>query len=61
MLKGSARSVENVNIFEALKACEQYIDEFGGHAQAAGVNIRAADFDNLERALNEYLTEHYTP
>ena len=61
MRKGSARSVENVNIFEALKACEQYIDEFGGHAQAAGVNIRAADFDNLERALNEYLTEHYTP
>ena len=59
-LKGSARSVENVNIFEALKACGRYIKEFGGHAQAAGVNINVLDFENLEEALNEYLSERYT-
>lgn len=60
MLKGSARSVENVNIFEALKACGQYIEEFGGHAQAAGVNVKVENFDGLESALNEYLSENYT-
>ncbi len=61
MLKGSARSVESVNIFEALKSCENLISEFGGHAQAAGVNIKTENFEGLEAALNEYLSANYTP
>lgn len=60
-LKGSARSIENVNIFSALKNCSQYIEEFGGHAQAAGINIRFDKFDDLERALNEEIGKTYTP
>ena len=60
MLRGSARSVEGVNIFEALKSCSQYIEEFGGHSQAAGVNVRADRFDDLKRALGEYIVRHYT-
>ncbi len=60
MLKGSARSIDSVNIFEALKACSQYIEEFGGHAQAAGVNVRADNFASLARALDEYIGSHYT-
>lgn len=59
LLKGSARSVENVNVFEALKACDKYIAEFGGHAQAAGVNVEAENFSKLESALNAYLSENY--
>ena len=58
--KGSARSVEGVNIFEALTACSQYIEEFGGHAQAAGVSVKKENFEALERALDEYLSVHYT-
>ena len=61
MLKGSARSIDSVNIFNALKNCSQYIEEFGGHAQAAGVNIRFDKFDELERALNEEIGNTYTP
>lgn len=60
MLRGSARSVENVNIFEALKSCEQYIDEFGGHSQAAGVNVHADNFEALKASLNEYMSANYT-
>ncbi len=60
LLKGSARSIESVNIFNALKNCSQYIEEFGGHAQAAGINIRADKFDELERALNEEIASTYT-
>lgn len=60
MLRGSARSIERVNIFDALKNCSQYIEEFGGHAQAAGVNVRVEQFDNLKRALDEYISTHYT-
>lgn len=60
MLKGSARSIESVNIFDALRACSEYIDEFGGHAQAAGINLSEDKFDDLERALNDYIGEKYT-
>ncbi|MDE6059623.1 MAG: single-stranded-DNA-specific exonuclease RecJ [Clostridia bacterium] len=60
MLRGSARSIENVNIFEALKACSEYIEEFGGHAQAAGVNVKAENFEPLKAALNRYLEERYS-
>ena len=61
MLKGSARSIENINIFTALKNCSQYIEEFGGHAQAAGINIRFDKFELLEQALNEEIGRTYTP
>ena len=60
MLKGSARSIESVNIFTALKNCSEYIAEFGGHAQAAGINIRCEQFDALEKALNEEIGKTYT-
>lgn len=60
-LKGSARSIDNVNIYEALKHCERFISEFGGHSQAAGVNVSLDNFKNLETALNEYLSANYLP
>lgn len=59
MLKGSARSVEAINIFEALKACSSLIAEFGGHSQAAGVNVTDENFEALKQALNVWLDEHY--
>ena len=58
MLKGSARSVESVNIFEALKACSGLISEFGGHSQAAGVNVSEENFSALKSALNAWLDEN---
>lgn len=61
MLKGSARSIESVNIFKVLKNCSQYIEEFGGHAQAAGINIRTENFDGLEKAINEEIARTYSP
>ncbi len=60
MLKGSARCIEGVNIFEALKSCEDVIAEFGGHSQAAGVNISLENLDVLERRLDEYLRANYS-
>ena len=60
MLKGSARSIESVNIFTTLKNCSAYIEEFGGHAQAAGIHITEDNFDVLEKALNEEIEKNYT-
>ena len=58
-LRGSARSIDAVNIFEALKACSEYIEEFGGHSQAAGINVTAENFDKLKAALDAYIGTHY--
>ncbi len=60
MYRGSARSVESVNIFEALKSAGQYIAEFGGHSQAAGVNVTADNYDAMKSALNEYMLANFS-
>ncbi len=60
MLKGSARSIENINIFNALKNCSDCIEEFGGHAQAAGINIRFDKFKELEESLDREISAMYT-
>lgn len=60
ILKGSARSIEGVNIFDALKSASEYIVEFGGHSQAAGVNVTEENFAVLERVLGEYMDANYT-
>ncbi len=59
MLKGSARSIENINIFDALKHCAEHIEEFGGHAQAAGVNVSKEKFGALKDALDAYIGARY--
>ncbi len=58
-LRGSARSIERVNIYEAIKACSEWTEEFGGHAQAAGVGVSEENFENFKNALNDYLSQHY--
>ena len=60
MLKGSARSIDSINIFTALKNCSKYIEEFGGHAQAAGVNVHVDNFAALEAALDKEIGDNYT-
>ncbi len=38
-LAGSARSVPGFDIYEALSACREHIDQFGGHTYAAGLTL----------------------
>ena len=59
MLKGSARTVENVNVYDALRACAPYLESFGGHAQAAGVTVRKENFEALRAAMIEYMRKTY--
>lgn len=44
-VKGSGRSVEPINLYDALDACSEAIIQFGGHAMAAGLAIHK---DNLQ-------------
>ena len=66
--KGSCRSYGGFNLFDALSACGEYLDAFGGHALAAGLNISRQNIDDFRRALTAYYAAHpsaeeeaYTP
>ena len=52
--KSSGRSVEGFNLFDALGACSDILEKFGGHAYAAGFSIKAEYIDELDRRLNEF-------
>ncbi|MDO5445296.1 MAG: single-stranded-DNA-specific exonuclease RecJ [Eubacteriales bacterium] len=54
MGKGSCRSYGGFNLFEALSACSEHLVSFGGHALAAGLNIREEKIDDFRNALSEY-------
>ncbi len=52
--KGSCRSFGGFNLFDALSACSQYLEGFGGHALAAGLSIKRENVDAFRDALGEY-------
>ena len=54
-LRGSARSIPQVNIFETLCALSEYFKGFGGHAQAAGISMKEDRFDDFVKAANELI------
>jgi len=51
--KGSGRSIAAFSLFEGLKACQEWMDGFGGHEQAAGLVIRAECIPDFARAFEE--------
>ncbi|MEX0877341.1 MAG: single-stranded-DNA-specific exonuclease RecJ [Candidatus Spechtbacterales bacterium] len=50
-LIGSVRGPEHLNIVEILQGCEDFLDKFGGHRQAAGFTALVEHEDNLLRSL----------
>ncbi len=38
--KGSARSIPGINLYKGLSACENHLENFGGHSMAAGLKIK---------------------
>ena len=51
-VKGSARSIEEYNMFEGLLACKELLDKFGGHPMAAGLSLQEDKIDTLRKDLN---------
>ncbi len=51
-LKGSARSVAKINIFELLSSMSELFVSFGGHSQAAGVSISLENFEKFKEEAN---------
>jgi single-stranded-DNA-specific exonuclease len=52
MAKGSARSIEQYNIFEALYKNRELFIRFGGHSMAAGMSLPVERIDTLRERLN---------
>lgn len=52
VLKGSARSVDNFNLYEALAPHAELFIAFGGHAGAAGLSLPASNLEALQTVFN---------
>jgi single-stranded-DNA-specific exonuclease len=59
--KGSGRSIEGLNLVEALGCCADGLDKFGGHEMAAGLAVHEENFDvfaeGFRKAARELLTD----
>ena len=55
--KGSARSISNFNIYEALKKCDDLLIHFGGHKAAAGLAVELENIDEFKLKFNQIVKE----
>ena len=60
-VKGSARSISGLNIYDALSACEDVLTQFGGHDYAAGLSLPPDNIDRFRDRLDEAVGEAITP
>ena len=58
LAKGSARSIEAVDIFEALDPHRDLFVAFGGHAGAAGMTLEASKLEALSQVLVAYIEDN---
>ncbi|MEC4112996.1 single-stranded-DNA-specific exonuclease RecJ [Myroides pelagicus] len=60
-LAASARSVKNFDVYQAIKACSEYLIQFGGHKYAAGLTLYKDQFEafkeKFEKVVSESLNE----
>ena len=52
-VKGSARSIKGFNIYDAIKKCEDLLEQFGGHEFAAGLTLEEGNLTEFRRRMNE--------
>ncbi|HEY6436781.1 MAG TPA: single-stranded-DNA-specific exonuclease RecJ, partial [Ignavibacteriaceae bacterium] len=58
--KGSARSINGFNIYEALQKCDDLLLHFGGHQAAAGLALEIDKVEEFRIRLNEVLKSSIT-
>jgi single-stranded-DNA-specific exonuclease len=57
-LKGSGRSLGNIDIFELVKDCGDILEGFGGHKMACGLSIKKENIERFKKRINA-LCEKY--
>jgi single-stranded-DNA-specific exonuclease len=60
-IAGSARSVPGYNIYEAIQACSDLLEQFGGHKYAAGLSMRKENYPEFKERFQEYVSSTIDP
>jgi single-stranded-DNA-specific exonuclease len=53
LARGSARSIPSFDIYKAITECRQFLTSFGGHRQAAGLELESANILPFEEYINK--------
>ncbi len=57
--RGSARSVDGFDIYDAIKRCRENLIAFGGHKGAAGLTVAADRIDGFRSAFNAIVRDDF--
>lgn len=52
--KGSGRSIPGFDLHDAIMNCNGYVEKFGGHSMAIGINVKKKNFENFKKEFQEY-------
>ncbi len=56
--RGSARSIDGVDIVKILKGAEDLLEEYGGHKMAAGFSLKTGLIPEFDRRLQELMNDY---
>ena len=58
---GSARSVRDFDVYEAIEACSDLLIQFGGHKYAAGLTLKTENVEQFRSRFEEVVSRTITP
>ena len=58
LITGSARSIRNFDIYDAIDNCSDLLEHFGGHKYAAGLSMKPENLNEFQRRFEAYVAEH---
>ena len=59
-ITGSARSVKDFDLYEAISACSDLLDKFGGHKYAAGLTMDKSNLGAFQQRFEEVVSQTIT-
>ena len=60
-LAASARSVKDFDIYNALEASSEHLEQFGGHMYAAGMTLKEENYQNFKNTFEKVVSETIHP
>ncbi|MDR2083378.1 MAG: single-stranded-DNA-specific exonuclease RecJ [Bacteroidales bacterium] len=57
LITGSARSIKNFDIYDAINACSDLLEHFGGHTYAAGLSLKEENLSIFIERFEQIVTE----
>lgn len=57
----SARSVKGFDVYNALDACAEHLEQFGGHMYAAGMTLKAENYQTFKDAFEKQVSATILP